>query len=92
MIIEMQTQLTEAVLALAFKQGYKTLISQIYADDDPNIQTDLQFGVTKALLGRFIKHDQPHPQFPDMTGPWHSLDHTLILERGEAKLPRPPIR
>ncbi len=80
------------VHALAFKEGFKTLISQIYADDDANIQTDVQFGVTKALLGTFIQHDMPHPQFPDLPCPWYSLDHTLILEAGTAKLPRPPIK
>jgi catechol 1,2-dioxygenase len=31
---------------LIFKEGYKTLISQVYAPDDPHIDTDVQFGVT----------------------------------------------
>ncbi|MEQ9331535.1 dioxygenase [Thalassobaculum sp.] len=35
--------------ALVFKDGYKTLTSQVYADDDPNLETDVQFGVTRAL-------------------------------------------
>src|SRR5689334_296999 len=39
------------VHALAFKEGHKTLISQIYADDDPNLDSDVQFGVTRALVG-----------------------------------------
>ncbi len=78
--------------ALAFKQGYKTLISQIYADDDPRVHTDAQFGVTRALLGTFEMHDAPHPTARDVTAPWYSLDHTLILEAGAAKLPKPPIK
>ena len=32
------------VHALVFKEGYKTLTSQVYADDDPNLETDVQFG------------------------------------------------
>ena len=33
---------------LIYKPGFKTLISQIYADDDPRLETDVQFGVTRA--------------------------------------------
>ena len=78
--------------ALAFKDGYKTLITQIYADDDPRVHTDVQFGVTRALLGKFAKHDGPHPTANDVTAPWYSLDHTLIMEAGVARLPKPPIK
>jgi len=80
------------VHALAFKEGHKTLISQIYADDDPNLETDVQFGVTRALVGSFQRHDEPHRSEPDVPLPWYSLDHTLVMEPGEAKLPRPPIK
>src|SRR5260370_33631826 len=47
--------------ALVFKEGYKTLTSQVYADDDPNLDTDVQFGVTRALVGDFRRHDEPYP-------------------------------
>lgn len=80
------------VHALVFKPGFKTLISQIYADDDPRIHTDCQFGVTKALLGRFQRHEGKHPAHADFSDPWWSLEHTLIMEPGEAVLPRPPIK
>jgi catechol 1,2-dioxygenase len=77
---------------LIFKEGYKTLISQIYANDDPRLDTDVQFGVTRALIGDFRRHDQPHPAEPGAGTPWYSLDITLTLEPGVAKLPRPPIK
>lgn len=80
------------VHALVFKEGFKTLIAQVYADDDPNLESDVQFGVTRALVGRFRRHDGPRPGGPDVTDPWYSLDHTLVMEPGEARLPRPPIR
>ena len=80
------------VHALIFKPGFKTLISQVYADDDPNLETDTQFGVTRALVGRFVHHDEPHPTVPDAGTPWYTLDYTFIMEPGEAKLPRPPIK
>lgn len=80
------------VHALILKQGFKTLISQVYADDDPNLETDVQFGVTRALVGRFERHDEAHPTEPDAGTPWYSLAYTFVMEAGEARLPRPPIK
>jgi catechol 1,2-dioxygenase len=79
------------VHVLAFKDGFKTLISQIYAADDERIDSDVQFGVTQALVGHFERHDEPHPD--GLAGPgWYSLRHRLIMEPGEATLPMPPIK
>ncbi|RWX15345.1 catechol 1,2-dioxygenase [Rhizobium hidalgonense] len=78
--------------ALIFKRGYKTLISQVFDPSDPNIESDVQFGVTAALTGDFVRHDEPHPSDTDVTGPWFSLDYTYVMEPGEAILPRPPIK
>ena len=77
------------VHVLAFKEGYKTMVSQIYADDDPNLTSDVQFGVTESLVGEFVWHDEPHPD-NDERG-WYSLSHELTLEPGLAALPTPPI-
>ncbi|MQW88765.1 intradiol ring-cleavage dioxygenase [Sinorhizobium saheli] len=78
--------------ALIFKHGYKTLISQVFDPSDPNIDSDVQFGVTAALTGDFIRHEEPHPTEADIPGPWFSLDYTYVMEPGEAVLPRPPIK
>ena len=78
--------------ALVYKDGFKTLTSQIYVNDDPYLDTDVQFGVTRALIGDYQRHDQPHPDHLDVEGPWYSLDYTLTLEAGEARLPIPPIK
>ncbi|MBR0909393.1 dioxygenase family protein [Bradyrhizobium japonicum] len=78
--------------ALIFKPGFKVLISQVYDPADPHIDSDVQFGVTQALIGRFQRHDTPHPTARDVPTPWYSLDHTYRLEAGEAVLPRPPIK
>jgi catechol 1,2-dioxygenase len=78
--------------ALIFKEGYKTLTSQVYADDDPNLETDVQFGVTRALIGDFKRHEERHPEYPDMGKPWYSLDYPYTMEPGEALLPIPPIK
>jgi catechol 1,2-dioxygenase len=78
--------------ALIFKQGFKVLISQVYDPHDPHIDDDVQFGVTRALVGDFIRHDEPHPTESDVATPWYSLDYVYVMEPGEAKLPRPPIK
>jgi catechol 1,2-dioxygenase len=78
--------------ALIFKPGFKTLISQVYDPKDPHIDTDAQFGVTRALMGDYLRHDEPRPNDPSAILPWYSLDYTYVMEQGEALLPRPPIK
>ncbi len=78
--------------ALVFKDGYKTLTSQIYDAGDPHLESDVQFGVTRSLVGDFRRHDEPHPTDPSAVAPWYTLDHRLTLEPGEARLPKPPIK
>ena len=78
--------------ALIAKPGYKTLVSQVYDGDDPRIESDVQFGVTKAVIGRYTRHDKPHPTEPDVSTPWYQLDYTYVMDAGESRLPRPPIK
>lgn len=78
--------------ALIVKPGFKVLISQVYDPADPNLLVDPQFGVTQALLGEYIRHDEPHPRDAAISAPWYSLDYTYVMEPGEAILPRPPIK
>jgi catechol 1,2-dioxygenase len=75
---------------LIFKNGFKTLISQIYDPTDDKLETDAQFGVTRALIGDYVRHGGPGPA-PDVQGEWYSLDQTFVMEPGESKLPKPPI-
>lgn len=65
---------------LIHKPGFKTIASQIYDPEDPHLETDSQFGVTKALIGNFVKD-----------GERYSLAFTFVLEPGESRLPEPPI-
>ena len=76
---------------LASHAGFKTLISQIYVQDDKFLETDVQFGVTRHLVGNYVRHENEKAPAPDVTGPWYSLDHTFVMEPGTAKLPKPPI-
>ena len=65
---------------LIYKPGYKTIASQVYDPEDPHLETDSQFGVTRALIGNFV---------PAGTG--YELGFTFVLEPGEARLPKAPI-
>lgn len=76
---------------LVYKPGYKTVTSQIYSPDDPHLETDSQFGVTRALLARYELHENEPPSMPGVTGAWYSLQHTFILQPGESWLPTPPV-
>ena len=77
---------------LIYKPGFKTLISQIYVNDDERLDSDVQFGVTRALIGNYMRHDNGRAPAPDVAPPWYSLDYTFPMEPGEARLPRPPIK
>ena len=76
---------------LASKDGFKTLISQIYVQDDKFLDSDVQFGVTRHLVGNYVRHDNEKAPAPDIDGPWYSLDYTFVMEPGSNRLPRPPI-
>lgn len=54
------------VHALVFKDGFKTLTSQVYVDDSEWLESDVQFGVTEALIGQIARHDGPHPEDGDV--------------------------
>ncbi|MDB5804991.1 MAG: intradiol ring-cleavage dioxygenase [Betaproteobacteria bacterium] len=76
---------------LIFKPGYKTIASQVYSNDDQYLQTDSQFGVTKALIGNYVRHAGGGAPASDVQGAWYSLEHGFTIEPGEARLPKAPI-
>jgi catechol 1,2-dioxygenase len=76
---------------IAHLDGYRTLVTQLYVDGDPNLDTDVVFAVTERLVGGFERHDGPHPHEPEVAPPWYSLTRVLTMHPGEARLPPPPI-
>jgi catechol 1,2-dioxygenase len=70
---------------MVYKPAFKTLISQLYVCGDPYLESDVQFGVTRALIGDFVRRD-------NVGGESYSLDQVFTLEPGEAARPRAPIR
>lgn len=73
------------------KQGFKTQFSQVYSSDDPNLETDVQFAVTRALVGQYTLHEGEPTPGADVAGAWYSLDHHFVVEAGEDRVPKPPI-
>ncbi|MGL4635305.1 MAG: dioxygenase [Beijerinckiaceae bacterium] len=76
---------------LLYKKGYKTLVTQVFVDDDKFLQSDVVFGVTSPLIGGFEKKKGKAPA-ADVKGPWYALDYTFVMEPGKAVLPVPPIK
>ena len=66
---------------LVYKPGFKTIASQVYDPQDPHLETDSQFGVTRALIGDY--QTQPDGSY--------RLEFTFVIEAGEARLPKAPI-
>jgi catechol 1,2-dioxygenase len=64
------------------KPGHKVLVTQVFADDDENLESDPVFGVTRRLIGRFE---------PQHGGENATLQFDFVLEPGEMKFPRAPI-
>jgi protocatechuate 3,4-dioxygenase beta subunit len=78
---------------LGFKSGYKTLITQVFVDDDERLESDVVFGVTKDLIGHYLHHDASEtPPAPDVKAPWYTLEYSFVMQPGEAKRPIPPIK
>ena len=66
------------------KPGYQVLITQVFADDDHRLHTDVTFSVVESLVGQFKKR----------TGAGevcYSLDYDFVLQTGEMQFPMPPI-
>lgn len=66
---------------LLWKPGFETRISQVFVHDDPYIDTDVVFGVTPGLIGRYER--QP--------GGGYLIERSFVLHAGDANLPMPPI-
>ncbi len=77
---------------LAHAPGYKTLVTQVFVDDDPNIDSDVVFGVTQPLIGDYLRHEEGTPPAPDVAPPWYTFDYEFVMEPGVSELPTPPIK
>jgi catechol 1,2-dioxygenase len=77
---------------LGYKPGFRTLITQVFVDNDEHLNSDVVLGVTRHLIGQYHRHENQPAPAPDVEGPWYSLTYDFVMERGEAKRPVPPIK
>jgi catechol 1,2-dioxygenase len=73
------------------KPGFKTLVTQIFADDAENLTTDVTFSVIRSIIGRYQLHETSPAPAADVTGPFYTLSYDFTLEPGEMRIPIPPI-
>lgn len=60
--------------------GYETLITHVFRDGDPYLDSDVVFGVRSSLIGRFERHASGTPPFgPAQTGVFHTLSFDFVL-------------
>jgi catechol 1,2-dioxygenase len=69
-------------------EGFKTLVTQVFADGAEHLHSDVVFGVTKRLVGQF----KPHQPAPGSDEPYYTLQYDFVLERGVRCFPEPPIK
>lgn len=70
--------------------GYRTLITQVFADDDEHLASDVTFSVVRSLIGRFVRQTG-EPPAGDIEGEWYTLHYDLYLQPGEMRIPDAPI-
>lgn len=63
------------------REGFRTLVTQVFDNADEAIESDVVFGVTRALAGDF--RAQPDATF--------LLEYDFVMQPGESRVPRPPI-
>jgi protocatechuate 3,4-dioxygenase beta subunit len=76
---------------LIHKKDFKTIASQLYSSDDPYLETDAQFGVTRPLIAHYVRHENERAPDGEALAVWYSLEHRFVLEPGVEWLPTPPV-
>ncbi|MBU2287021.1 MAG: hydroxyquinol 1,2-dioxygenase, partial [Gammaproteobacteria bacterium] len=61
--------------------GYQTLITHVFRDGDPYLDSDAVFGVRSSLIGDYERHEAgPAPDGSAQAGPFHALSFGFVLE------------
>ena len=60
-------------------EGYDTLVTHLFVDGDPYLDSDAVFGVKQSLIVDLTDETGPAPGKP-LTGGWKSLDHKFGLK------------
>jgi protocatechuate 3,4-dioxygenase beta subunit len=71
------------------KVDFKTLITQVFSDESEHLTSDVVFGVTAALVGKFVKRATATDCGSE---PEYELTYDFVMERGLSTFPEPPIK
>lgn len=71
--------------------GYRTLVTQVFADEAPALEGDVTFGVHRQLVGRLDHVEQGRSPWGELPAPYDTLDFDFALEPGTPTFPKPPI-
>lgn len=71
--------------------GHKTLITQIFSDSHEALVGDVVFGAKQQIVGDFVEHTEPHPDYPGATLPFYTCEYDFALVVGTPTYPIPPI-
>jgi len=64
--------------------GYDTLVTHLFDDNDPYLDSDAVFGVKQSLIVHLEERKRPAPGRPDLSA-WKRIDHTFGLKPQEQK-------
>jgi hydroxyquinol 1,2-dioxygenase len=74
---------------IVIAKGYRTLVTELFPEDDPYIDQDAVFGVRDELTVRFVRHDDLSALPPGLAAadrikpPFYSVDYDFVLVPGE---------
>jgi catechol 1,2-dioxygenase len=71
--------------------GYRTLVTQVFADEPAQLESDVTFGVHRQLVGDLRLHDHGYSPWGEVAAPFYTLQFDFTLEPGEQTFPKPPI-
>jgi hydroxyquinol 1,2-dioxygenase len=60
--------------------GYETLITHMFVDGDPHLESDTVFGVRSSCIGSYVRHDSgTAPDGTRMDGPFYTMVNEFVL-------------
>ena len=60
--------------------GFEPLVTHLFRDGDPYLDSDVVFGVRSSLIGDFVRHEKgPAPDGSKIRGPFYTLSHDFVL-------------
>ena len=70
---------------IASADGYRTIVTELYTDDDPHVGSDAVFGVKPSLVVHYNRIDDPETlRSAGRTEPYWDLEYDFVLTPGDS--------